>query len=595
MPIRNFKNNAKSLLHFDFPYFAEQNDGLRDEISSEKWTRNNVKFVGQEIPNDEIVSDCPKFGYRCPQFSGSSSFISATNTTGIFSLSATGNYEFGFFLRVTSNTAGRVLALKNSSGNYSFAFSITSDGKFTLGGQTSSQSISLNTWTYIIIRITNNKFYAYMNGTQIMTGNFSGAECSSLELGGFIGQIDEFIFRHGALASVQVPTQPEQAIAEIKSFGGFGDGKHSRWHLGSTEKINSYAIIKSANGKNIVINSWTNGAIASKSLAPTVGDEVMIHVSQSKGTNFSYLGNFAFRKIAAINGNTITLDSEINEFPLASILANYYVQIITVPNFETLTLDYGETINIKHGLIPLQYSKTTGGGIIALRASNSLTVNGYITTSGYGPARNDTLQLTHADMINNFVLGSGGCVFIAAKNFTATSTARIGGTWDGSQKGGVASPKSRGSSGGAGYGGSGGSDIDNGGLGGNGGVGGGGGGGDSIYGGNAGSPGKSKSDGILGALGTGGGGRSSGGTQGINGGNGQNDSYSSGGGGAGGNGGNSTDSRGGYAGSNVIIIAEKFSCEQSAISTGGECGAFGYNAAGGGGSGLCYIAAKEMI
>lgn len=603
MPSRKFASNIKSLLHFDYPYYLENNDGLRDEVSSEKFTRNNVKFVGTEIPNDEIIASCPKFGYRCPSFSGQDSFISATNNTGIFTLSESGSYEFGFFLRVTAQASGRILAIKNSAGSYPFAFGVTSDGKFTLAGSTSTTAISLYTWTYILIRIANKKFYVYQNGTQIMTGDFSGADCESLQLGGFTGQIDEFIFKHGAASSLTPPTEPQKALCDINSFGGFGTGRHGSQNITTQDnKINSYGIIKTASGKNITVNSWTNGAINNVSLAPSVGDEVMIHVTKSKGTEFSHTGKFAFRKIAAINGTTLILDNEIDEFNLPSLLERYYVQIITVPNFIDLT------IATNGSLKPLQFNANTGGGIIAFRCASVCQVLGQIISFGYGTERTDTLQLTHAGIIENFVLNYGGGIFIAAKNFTASSTARIGATWDGSSKGGTSSRKNPGTNGGTGYGGGGGSDVWGFSQGGSGGVGGAGGGGNSQNdtGGDAGNPGTG-TNGTIGKAGTGGGGGggsypNDGGIQGINTGGKANDTSSaSGGGGSGGNGGGCWESagnaqgiRGGYAGSNVIILSEVFSCNESAISTGGEGGLSSWNASGGGGSGFCYIACKEM-
>lgn len=604
MPSRKFASNIKSLLHFDFPYYLENNDGLRDEVSSEKFTRNNVKFVGTEIPNDEIIPGTPKFGYRCPSFSGANSFISATNNTGIFTLNENGNYEFGFFIRVNAHTANRVLALKNNSGSYDFAFTINNDGNFLLGGVTSSTRITLNTWEYILIRIANKKFYVFMNRTQIITGDFNGAECSSLELGGFFGQIDEFIFKHGASSNTTAPTEPQKALGDINSFGGFGTGRHGSQNITTQDnKINSYGIIKTASGKNITVNSWTNGAINNVSLAPSVGDEVMIHVSLSKSTEFSNTGNFAFRKIAAVNGTTITLDSEIDEFDLPSLLERYYVQVITVPNFIDLTVQENAKI------IPLQFNAENGGGIIAFRCSSSCKIFGQIISFNYGGPRNDNLQLTHANIIENFVLNYGGNIFIAAKEFSATSTARIGAAWDGSNKGGTSSNKNPGTNGGSGYGGGGGSDVWGNGAGGNGGVGGAGGGGNSqnSTAGDAGQPGKSTAY-MFGNAGTGGGGAGgtnpalgNGGIQGINAGNAINAASASGGGGAGGNGGycwatgnNSQQIRGGYAGSNVIILSEIFSCDESAISTGGEGGLSSWNASGGGGTGFCYIACKEM-
>ena len=83
---------VKSILHFDYPYYAEPGDGLGDEASSETWTRvGNTNLAGVEAPYD--VQGAPKFGYRCAYFPDTSSSITGTNTSGIFDLSPSGDYE----------------------------------------------------------------------------------------------------------------------------------------------------------------------------------------------------------------------------------------------------------------------------------------------------------------------------------------------------------------------------------------------------------------------------------------------------------------------------------------------------------------------
>lgn len=576
-------------MHFDFPYFHEPGDGLRDEVSSETWARNgNVKFVGEEIPNDEIISGTPKFGYRCPSFSGSSDFLSCTNNTSIFTLMKAGPYEFEFFLRVTSLSAGRIFALKNS-GSYTLTLSILADGKLSIAGVASSQAISLNTWAHILTRITGSKILVFLDGTQIISSDFSGAECSSFELGGFSGQVDEFIFRHALSSSVKIPAAPYQGSLSPDTVGGFGNSRHGTQTLTANAQLNTYGEITNADGKKITVSSWQNGKFG----APSVGDEVMIHISHPKGTSYNYLGRYAFRKIEAVAGNTITLDSAINEFEITELLiSSYYIQVITVPNFANLTIQSGVTIS------PRKFD--TCGGIVVFRAANNFSHDGIILTSNYGPLRSDNLQLTHAGLIENFILNSGGGVFIAAKNFNASSSSRIGATWDGSGKGGQGGyDNSGGTNGGAGYGGGGGgwhSPISSWGptSGGNGGVGGGAGAGAGSAtdikhrgnGGNAGNP-----DRTGGGYGWGGAMPNTGGAQGVTaGGNSYTGAVGPGGGGAGGSC-VDTDYLG-PSGANVIIIANRFSCDASAISTGGQGGSYHHS---GSGSGFCYIAAKELI
>lgn len=588
MSIRKFQSNIKSLMHFDFPYYAEPNDGLRNEISSpEIWKRNgNVKFVGEEAPNDEIILGTPKFGYRCPSFSGASDFLSCTNTQDIFTFSQSGSYEIEFFLRVTALNAGRVFAFKKHDDSYSLALSLLNDGKFSILGVTSSAAISLNTWTHLLARFTNSKIFVYLNGTQIISCDFSGIannECASFELGGFSGQVDEFILRHSLSSSVSVPSQPYQAHIKPEDLGGFGSSQYGSLTLAASCVLNSYAAVSSISGNKISVGSWVNGKFG----APNVDDEVMIHATLAKGTSYTDAGNFTFRKIAAISGNTITLDSALNDF--AALVNSYYLQIITVPNLANLT------INEKVIISPKKYENNCGG-LVAFRVADNFNLNGQIITSGQGPIRNDNLQITHAGLIENFILNTGGGIFIAAKNFNASSNARIGATWDGSLTGGAGGYSSNsGIDGGAGYGGGGGGWPGAGSYhpttGGAGGVGGGGGGGagsatDSAHRGNGWDAGASNATGGLfgwerGVL-------NSGGTQGKTpGGNGD-----GGGGGAGGCAVQLNVNGLTTSGANVIIIAEKFSCDNAAISTGGKGGKACFS---GGGTGFCYLAVKEMI
>ena len=43
MSKRDF-GTIKSLLHFNYPYYNEPNDGLDDEVGIETWTNNDVRI-----------------------------------------------------------------------------------------------------------------------------------------------------------------------------------------------------------------------------------------------------------------------------------------------------------------------------------------------------------------------------------------------------------------------------------------------------------------------------------------------------------------------------------------------------------------------
>ncbi len=276
---------------------------------------------------------------------------------------------------------------------------------------------------------------------------------------------------------------------------------------------------------------------------------------------------------------------------------------------------------------------------MAFRCKGDCTVNGSIITHGKGSSRSDLFQLTHSKMIDRFLFGSGGGIFITCGgHFTAPSTARIGATWSGLGDN---------DNGAAGFGGSGSFAYEsianrniltsnNKGLGG---VGGGGGGSKyASYGYNSGSgiePNISDSNRYDGYLGTGGGGKGvgntknrgyggNGGTAGknLNGGDyrtvastyyaNQLDASSAGGGGAGGDGGQGAEIKQTSvtlgsrcsAGACLILICKILDIQKETISTGGQ----GKNSIGsdrnntnyhggygGGGTGFCYIACEEMI
>ena len=86
MSKRDF-GTIKSLLHFDFPYYKEPNDGLDDDVGLEEWSREgNVMLAGNLIPQESTGT--PMFGYRCAYFPDTTSFIVSENTSGIFNLDA---------------------------------------------------------------------------------------------------------------------------------------------------------------------------------------------------------------------------------------------------------------------------------------------------------------------------------------------------------------------------------------------------------------------------------------------------------------------------------------------------------------------------
>lgn len=83
---------------------------------------------------------------------------------------------------------------------------IRSDGKITLQSETwsldetSSLTMSADTWQHILFRLSNGEASVYLDGALALSGNISGTVITpeNLELGGYVGYMDEFVFRDGA-------------------------------------------------------------------------------------------------------------------------------------------------------------------------------------------------------------------------------------------------------------------------------------------------------------------------------------------------------------------------------------------------------------
>lgn len=584
MARRKIDKDIISLMHFDYPYFAEPGDGMRDEAGIFTWTNNKCIFVGTEIPVAKTVSGTPKFGYRCLE-SSSSAYLQGTTSNGL-SLNASNNLEIGFFIRVTASSAGNICLLMTDDTPH-ISISLTAERIINVNASAfnlsaSSSAITLNTWTYILIRIASNVLSIYVNGTQAAskTGGTGTFKVNRLRLGGFTGQLDEFSLRQG-VSTQSVPSGPIQGRMSLNDIGGEGTGKHGSVTISNTgQSVNSYALVTGISGNTITVSDWAKGLYGE----PVKGDELMLHVTRKRGTDETLIGMFDFVKILSVSGRNIQLESKPTEFDITGALKNYYVQAILVPNYKTFT--------VTGSVQPVLYTDAKGGGITVIRSSGDVRITGSIITNQRGPVRDDKIQMTHSTLPDRFICSrNGGVIILSGGTVTTQDTSRLGSSWDGSVKGGAGQTNRGGGNGGAGYGGGGGADTYHSpSIGGAGGVGGGGGGGYNSAGGAAGTP----------STRTGGEGRTSninsgeGGAQGITpGGNG----VSRGGGGAGGC--SSAISNqyssvsGAMAGANVMIIADHLNISDKSISTGGEGGKHSEgNASGGAGTGFAYLAGR---
>jgi hypothetical protein len=214
-------------------------------------------------------------------------------------------------------------------------------------------------------------------------------------------------------------------------LGGTGDGSFGDVTISTAGvQINTYAMVASVSGgQTLTIGSQNEGVYG----AFAVGNEVMVHASLKKSVSEGDLGKYALRRITSIGSGIITLNKPVNGEPdfnlSASFLSNYHVQILSVPNYNNLTVTAAGTI------VPLQWGESYGGGIVALKCKNTLILDGKILTTGKGPLRTDSLTISNAQLIEQFVLT--GNVLIVARQVVAGDNARIGAEYNGAMMGGA--------------------------------------------------------------------------------------------------------------------------------------------------------------
>lgn len=173
---------------------------------------------------------------------------------------------------------------------------------------------------------------------------------------------------------------------DLKKALGFGDGR-----LGSvsnpTSTINSYANVSAINGNTITVD-MTNKAEGTVKIV--AGEQVMIHVSATTGTDAQYLGLNKIANIVSINGNDITLSKYISDLIPADKIATHYIQLVTIAQYDTL--------NLSADISPLAYDVLKKyGGIIAIKCKTALNMNGgriYLVDKGIPTANNNLRVLT---------------------------------------------------------------------------------------------------------------------------------------------------------------------------------------------------------
>lgn len=226
---------------------------------------------------------------------------------------------------------------------------------------------------------------------------------------------------------------------DMNAVGGYGSGQNGDVVYASGQ-INSYANVTFLQANTLEIGAPSYGVYEKF----TAGTSILLHVSATNGTSTdtTYLGAWQVLKITAVNGSSLTVSPAVTCITGAAF-GNYQVQVVTVAEFVSLTLNSGVS------LTPPAYDVTKKyGGIVVLKCSDKLTfAGGHIDLTDKGIPRgsaNNYRPLTpqendagsdsnnHAGWENTNVFYRAkmnigdGVVFIFAKSMTGNENSRIG-------------------------------------------------------------------------------------------------------------------------------------------------------------------------
>ncbi|MBQ6298287.1 MAG: hypothetical protein IJK81_11500 [Selenomonadaceae bacterium] len=219
---------------------------------------------------------------------------------------------------------------------------------------------------------------------------------------------------------------------------GYGDGSKGDWTPTAGDYvINAYARVTALTKTTLTIADATTSSYSGF----TVGTEVLFHIVNVATTNLRHkIGLWRVCKITAVNGNVLTVTNTPTTI-IKDAFANCTAQVVTVPNYKNVTLNEG--VNLK----PTPYTGGKGG-IVALKCSGTLTLNGGhidLRNAGLTAARillqQELEEQSHygRDSLNkhscwenycaekHFTLNYGdGATWIVCKNINAIAASRIG-------------------------------------------------------------------------------------------------------------------------------------------------------------------------
>ena len=335
MSKRNF-GTIKSLLHFDYPYYNEPGDGLGDEVGLETWSKEaNAALYGTQIP--KAGTRAPKFGYRCLYARGA---VIGTNTTGIWNLNSSGDYEIGMFVSLIKNGGTRYLfRLENEE--LLLMLDLTSAGELRLrisewevADVTGQTVLSVCRWYHVLLRVSEQKLTLYLDGAEELRADLPAnvtLSPTSAKIGYFSSTtyafyVDEFMFRHSAGSKApKVPTEPYSGVLDLSKVGGYtgvGECIREATTIDTNTALNQTGLINTiTDSRTFSVVEWVTSYDCI-----TAGSEVMIHISSpfddtpSGYSNYlkmpeviayPFVGMYAFAKVASIENTNVVLEEDI--------------------------------------------------------------------------------------------------------------------------------------------------------------------------------------------------------------------------------------------------------------------------------------------
>jgi len=199
---------------------------------------------------------------------------------------------------------------------------------------------------------------------------------------------------------------------------GFGDGSSGSLNATTTTTINTIRASASGTaGSTALTLSNVNGTFAS-------GQTVVVHQTQAaSGT----VGQYEFRRIAAVSGTTLTLTAPLTNTYITDTTRR--AQAVVVPQYTTVTVS---------GTLNAPAWDGNSGGILAFDASDGVTISGTVDMRGRG-----------------FRGRAHGCIYRCARGFQGEGHLALGDVTivaNGSGGGGGGAGQDDASGGGGGYG-----------------------------------------------------------------------------------------------------------------------------------------------